>query len=232
MLPGPDLIKKCPHCGKLAKQRTIASGNNLGAQYWTDGWFFAPMLPQTPQLVDCPNCGKTAWQSDFQEVDRSPSGLQASFLIRDAVDDELPLSQSAKEKLDKRERYKDIAHLEETSADGIERFLGASEMLLNDEITARILLWRKWNNRRRSTPEMFPLDANETKNLERLLQLLHQSNDGQFILIAEVSRQLKRFDTAQTCLSLVTGSDHYEAMKHAISSAVVLEDHHLRAVRA
>ncbi len=74
MLPGPDLIKKCPHCGKLAKQRTIASGNNLGAQYWTDGWFFAPMLPQTPQLVDCPNCKKTAWQSDFQEVDRSPSG--------------------------------------------------------------------------------------------------------------------------------------------------------------
>jgi len=232
MLPGPDLIKKCPHCGKLAKQRTIASGNNLGAQYWTDGWFFAPMLPQTPQLVDCPNCKKTAWQSDFQEVDRSPSGPQASFLIWDAVDDELPLSQSAKEKLEKRKRYKEIAHLEETSADGIERFLGDSEMLLNDEITARILLWRKWNNRRRSTPEMFPLDAQETENLERLLQLLHQSNDGQFILIAEVSRQLKHFDTARTCLSQVSSSDRYRAIKRAISSAVALEDHHLRVVTA
>lgn len=229
MLPGPDLIKKCPNCGKLAKQSTVASGNNFGAKYWTDGWFFAPMLPQTPQLVDCPHCKNTGWQSDFDEVDRSPAGAQVIFLMQDALEDGIPLGKSAKEKLEKREQYKQLPHLEETSAEGIERFLASTDLQPNQEITARILLWRKWNDTRRSEPEQRALTTEELKNLIRLNQLLENTNNQNYILRAEISRQLKQFERAQLLLDLVP-DDKAVLFKSRIAELVSQHDHYLRRV--
>ena len=52
----PDIVK-CPSCGYLQQQWTLVSGNTLGAHYYSDGTFRAPMLPQYPHFVMCPACG-------------------------------------------------------------------------------------------------------------------------------------------------------------------------------
>ena len=51
MLPGPTTIKRCPGCKGLLAEGTLASGNTLGATFWTDGKREAPMLPEMPWLV-------------------------------------------------------------------------------------------------------------------------------------------------------------------------------------
>ena len=37
MLPGPDQIIACPHCGGLGKFRTWLSGSSFGEIAWSDG---------------------------------------------------------------------------------------------------------------------------------------------------------------------------------------------------
>ena len=59
MMPGPILIKKCSACGGLIEEEILMSGNTCGAVYWTDGEHYAPMLPDTPELVKCPHCKET-----------------------------------------------------------------------------------------------------------------------------------------------------------------------------
>ena len=49
MLPGPTLIIACPACKAEHLLPTLASGNTLGARYWTDGYCEAPMLPEIPK---------------------------------------------------------------------------------------------------------------------------------------------------------------------------------------
>ena len=68
MLPGPILIKQCPQCQKLFSESTLASGNTIGATFWTDGKCEAPMLPETPWLVKCAHCGHLIWIDEARQV--------------------------------------------------------------------------------------------------------------------------------------------------------------------
>ena len=69
MLPGPDQVVACPHCGHLALCRTWLSGNSFGARYWTDGKVEAPMLPREPEITRCRGCGKFFWVSEARFVE-------------------------------------------------------------------------------------------------------------------------------------------------------------------
>lgn len=58
MTPGYAEIVKCPYCGAEKELMTLASGNTIGAEYWSDNKRIAPMLPTVSPIQKCPNCGK------------------------------------------------------------------------------------------------------------------------------------------------------------------------------
>lgn len=68
MLPGPDLLYECPDCGNRIMSRSIASGNTIGARFYSDGRMDAPMLPDMPDLIACLGCSGLLWLSKLQPI--------------------------------------------------------------------------------------------------------------------------------------------------------------------
>lgn len=67
MMPGETIYRECPSCDGLLIERTLLSGNTIGARYWTDGKMDAPMMPQYPALVRCAHCQKLLWLPEARE---------------------------------------------------------------------------------------------------------------------------------------------------------------------
>lgn len=67
MLPGPDLLVKCPHCGNDKRLMSLMSGNTFGALQWSDTYQYAPMLPRLSSVQKCPSC-----QEYFMLPDEEP----------------------------------------------------------------------------------------------------------------------------------------------------------------
>lgn len=61
MLPGPNLVYKCPNCGNLILTESILSGNTFNAELYSDGKVISKMLPEFPRLTDCRQCNKILW---------------------------------------------------------------------------------------------------------------------------------------------------------------------------
>lgn len=57
MIPGPDKIIVCPHCGGTKAVRSLISGNTFRGMYWSDGSSLFPMLPRNSSVQKCPHCG-------------------------------------------------------------------------------------------------------------------------------------------------------------------------------
>lgn len=58
MIPGFEKIVKCPYCGAEKSLMTIMTGNNFGAEYWSDNKVIAPHLPEVSPVQKCMHCGK------------------------------------------------------------------------------------------------------------------------------------------------------------------------------
>lgn len=56
----PDFAElvTCPYCGTKKELMRLASGNTLGASYWSDNKQIAPMLPSVSPVQKCPHCNK------------------------------------------------------------------------------------------------------------------------------------------------------------------------------
>jgi DNA-directed RNA polymerase subunit RPC12/RpoP len=74
MLPGPDIIYKCPKCGVFLKRGSLMSGNTFGAQLYSDGKRIAPMSPDFPNLTKCKKCDSIFWLSDLDIIGESEWG--------------------------------------------------------------------------------------------------------------------------------------------------------------
>ncbi|GEN07017.1 hypothetical protein SAMN05443572_104359 [Myxococcus fulvus] len=57
MMPGPDVVVACPHCGAPHLLRSLATGNTLGIAGWTDGWCEEPPMALRPPVFSrCVSC--------------------------------------------------------------------------------------------------------------------------------------------------------------------------------
>ena len=191
MLPGPVIVTRCPNCQGLVSRRTLASGNTLGAKWWTDGEFRARMLPMTPELIRCVHCTQVAWRDDFEEVDSYESYL--GFLAFSEEEDAKKRIESAKAK---RAQYENLPYFEEPSAEEIIRFINRSSLLAHKEVHARILAWRRWNDSRRDEDKFQALNEEEERNLIRIVELLEKAGD-QNLLLAEAFRELGNLKSAR-----------------------------------
>ncbi len=98
MKPGPDQVIACPHCGFLARQHTLISGNTFNAILWSDGKREAPMLPEFPAVAKCRGCEHFYWVDEAQvkgeierfgdESKRVPEEWESAELIEHLTIDE------------------------------------------------------------------------------------------------------------------------------------------------
>jgi len=68
MLPGATIYLQCNICKKTIEITNIGSGNTIGARYWTDGYMFARMLPEELRFRKCPHCRSLFWIDDLKEL--------------------------------------------------------------------------------------------------------------------------------------------------------------------
>lgn len=207
MLPGKTIIRKCMACSKLIAQCTTRSGNTLGATYWTDGKFYAPMLPAMPELVKCPHCHESVWISDLVKIDEiEPSGVRHVGYKYDQrildwkIDEIEPLGVW-------HVNYKDACEYEMPSLDDYFALLEKGFSDPEKEQHVRLCAWREGNNQRRTNPGKIPMSSSEISNLTALLQTLDESNDRELVWKAEVMRELGRFDDALSALAKSVGKD-------------------------
>ena len=194
MLPGPDQVVACPHCGGLEKHQTLASGNTFGAVIWTDGKRFAPMLPVPPDVARCHGCRQFYWLAEAAEIglvsggpgegeDSNPEWIHAPEVREPST----------------REYHAAIAAGLAKDVDGEKRL--------------RILAWWRGNDAaRRKRHDSGGVvgtapPALRKANLERLAALLSGPSDDERIMRAEVLRELGRFADAEQLLNEVSSTE-------------------------
>lgn len=188
MLPGPTVIRECPHCKSPFKEWTLASGNTMRAKWWTDGNMNAPMLPMRNALVTCPTCCKPIWidaSRKLGQVDRSRFDRVAGKLIKnstyDGNEDDVEFCKSPTP----------VHYLEA---------LESQNLSTDEERYIRFRLWWLWNDVRRDSGVATPLTDQEVQNLESLMLLLDGAKQNDILAKAEALRELGRFNE---CIALI-----------------------------
>lgn len=201
MLPGPTLIRQCNKCGGEYSERTISSGNTFGADFWSDGFSIAPMLPENHFLVKCPHCKNISWK-------------EADKILK-----ELELHDPEFEKW-----YKPEYLLPEA-----EDFLYAlKDEKINTnserEIYFRIKFWHFSNRKFRGGKNK---DQNflqiEIDNLMKIIKLLDLEDEGERLIVAEIYRELSYFDESLKLLDFEF-SDDYKWKSDSLKQKVLQKD--------
>jgi len=86
---GKDYFYQCTKCDNLIVKGSLLSGNTLGEEIYSDGFSYAPMLEQFPEISRCGKCGTIVWLHEENEVEYEEGGnyTDAKFLsIRDYLE--------------------------------------------------------------------------------------------------------------------------------------------------
>lgn len=185
MVRGDDIIYKCPDCGTYFKQMNIFSGNNLGAEYYSDGKCIAPMNPDLPIFTKCKRCGAILRIKGLSDcTENVDSFVRKGILTEKDVRDGIPYC----EHLDIEDLYK------------------ALQLFPNSERDIRVKIWWKYNDAARTQLQngltdlricSQYLDKKEYKeNCYALLNLLDINDWQQRCMIRELYRNLGEFEKA------------------------------------
>ena len=186
MKPGPDKVLKCPRCETPTIIFTLASGNTIDAQTWTDGKMIAPMLPQLPALTKCRNCGHFFWLSDAEVIG------------------EIPLWGPELEKIPETwknaERVRDL-----TETEFLEALIVGAARNRDQELYLRMGAWWAANDPLRFTNgNSKHVELSRTtegiQNLKLFCALLDENNPSERLFKAEAKRELGSFSEALNLL--------------------------------
>ncbi len=214
MLPGLTLIIACPICKAEHLLPTLASGNTLGARYWTDGYCEAPMLPEQPPVTRCGRCRGFFWCADAEE-----HGKLDCWAPGEPPD--------GREYYDV--RWLTVAQYDGALEAGIARTAGRERAL-------RTLAWWKANARLRTRAKAVwapSLVSRIRGNLERLQKLLDAHEPRGWLWAAEIARELGRFEEAGKRLRSCAARDSGIAVTAALIEELVAKgDARVREVPA
>jgi hypothetical protein len=182
MLPGPDLIIKCPSCKAPYLKQTLMSGNTFGGVCFSAGQHFYPMLPDFPQITHCDACGNFFWLNDMNGEE---------FLAGVDGDPEPPFI-----------RWLNDYEYEDAIRSGIFRDP-------KEEAYLRMQLWWIMNNKMgkksQGAENGQPLPAGHyDDNLLALLRLKEAEKPADTLMLAEIHRELGHFDKALEILKKVS----------------------------
>lgn len=166
-------IKACPVCHTEFTAWSVGSCNTFGAKFYTDGFVDGPMYDEGAALLACPGCQRYFWTDDVP--------------TRESIEDSEYFMNSAKQALPnavdvRGARFKDVLRDAPWKTESQERYV-------------RLRAWWASNDVYRGDKNQeFRLEPEQTANLERLLQLLDSSDPEDSLTIAELLRELGRFD--------------------------------------
>ena len=187
MMPGETIYRECPACDKLLIERTLTSGNTIGARYWTDGKMDAPMFPQTPALVRCAHCQTLLWL---------PEAREHQFATPPKMFQNVEGA------------HEPIAPTENDYLEAIGSGLAPDK---EREIYCRVHAWHRFNDARRdekNATELGELSAVAASNMKELFAMLDRMKPEQRMLRAEIARELGRFPEALALLNFDFGEDY------------------------
>lgn len=209
MIPGPDEVLACPMCTGSIRRRTILSGNTFRSKRWSDGRLDAPMLPSLVRITRCAHCNHIVWLDDGSEL---------------GVFDEFDPSDR-----ERTPEWEEAPVAQELDTQGLIEALEWNP-IPERETVLRIKLWQKHNDaiREEFSTDCYPntaLDRTSEKlwkliykqdrplsdrafpppgydeNLEKLLKLLDPTDDDNYLLYAEILRELGRCPEAADFLT-------------------------------
>lgn len=174
MIIGNPIIIQCPVCNTNYTKTSILSGNTFGGHFWSDGSFFAPMLPDQVVFTRCTEC-----YSIFN-INNAPN--------HEALNYEDANGLPSVEHLTKEDLLKAIAE---------NVFINK-----NEELYLRKRLWQKMNNHpwKDEMPSTFAISPEYRQNAEALINLLNKSSEDEMLIIAELHRNLGNFNE---CIALI-----------------------------
>ena len=204
MLYGSTLVKCCSECSGHIEEQSILSGNTFGATYWTDGKMEAPMLPAVPRLVKCPHCMFLLWIAELEVIDEY-EGTHS----RDICSKAKPFLKPA---------FGDyMSFLESVSlAPQAERYI-------------RITAWRKGNDKRRRSQIQSSLSRKEIGNIKVLEGLIDLSIGEDYLMAAEIKRELGLFSESEELLKGITDKQLTLAAK-TVESLAQRKDQYVRQI--
>jgi hypothetical protein len=180
MLPGKDLYYECPKCKNILSKGSLLSGNNIGAELFSDGKQIAPMLPEFPSISKCSKCSTIFWLNKVSIIDNDEieDVEQAKFLTPDEYIIAIQNNnyKSKKEELFLRTRL---------------------WWKFNNRIRDNKALFEKEND-----------EKIWAENIERLIKLLNYNDIDQRIMIAELNRNLGNFQKCSDILATLTNPDY------------------------
>jgi hypothetical protein len=187
MLPGPNLIYKCPNCDNLLKNQSLLSGNTFDGAIYSDGKRIFPMMPEFPDLTKCKKCNHIFWLSKTREIGSYSWGDEQNLLWQNA-DNAVFLT------ID-------------------EYFLALSLSLVQDrseEFYIRQRIWWAFNDRVRNGNDLYNSEEEKTKwesNVAAFIKILDPDDVSQLIMIAELNRNLGNFEICLTLIESLTIPD-------------------------
>jgi len=179
MMPGPNMIISCPHCGHPAKKRTYYSWNTFGAVLWSDGKQVAPMKPEIPDFVFCIKCNNFYWIKDATEVCNEENFK--SFYPEE----------------------KEIEFIEFPSFLEYQKAIG----LIDDKKYIRTEMLFSFNDLIRDKKESEitkEVQKLHEENLFELTELLDESDENDLIMKAEAYRNLGLFGMSESIMEKIT----------------------------
>ena len=201
MIPGPDLVLACPHCGATARLFTLAEGSPLGAISWTDGYQHAPDAPAQPNVVRCKSCGKVHWTMEAREVGMiEPTATAENRMVKFA---DLASAAPAADGVPAPEVWAAAPQMERLDEAGyLEALKGGLATTQDQELELRIHAWWRGNDqfRKLEQPGRYPSTAEAITNAERLIELTKEGEHELVLFRAEALRELGRFEEAKESL--------------------------------
>jgi hypothetical protein len=198
MILGPPEIIYCPFCNAVYQKQSLISGNTFGGIHFSDGQHFYPMLPSHPQLTICDTCNNFFWVKDLESTEN----------MRDYQgDDDPPFVRWPEQE---------------------EWIRALSQVIFRDpteEIYIRTHLWWVLNNKFRVEDRIKP--ANEVfpgklyeENLFALLRLHMAGKNPDYLLLAEMHRELGFFEKALELLEQIEDGDYKDIVRQISEKAL------------
>jgi hypothetical protein len=202
MIPGPDYVLSCPHCGALERTFTILEPDPEGTISWTDGYQHSPHTPRQPNLVRCHKCGQLHWMVEAGQVGMidPPEMVAEGDVPRFAV---LGQAEQAEPGTPPPEEWVNAPHILPLEAsDYLEALHNGMAVTPEQEIELRVHAWWRGNDRFRISEGAgrHPTSGEQVENLQRIVELTTEGDHELVLFRAEALRQLGRFGEAEEAL--------------------------------
>lgn len=202
MIPGPDYVLACPHCGALARLFTILEPDATGLISWTDGFQMVPGQPRQPNLVRCHQCGQLHWLLEAKQVgmidppamvEEGSQPRWAEFGVEQQPEPGTPPPAGWAE-------APQMVTLEES--DYFEALHNGMAITPEQEIELRVHAWWRGNDRYRGQEGAgrHATSGEAVENLNRIVALTEEGDHELVLFRAEALRQLGRFDESEEAL--------------------------------